>query len=113
MLYIPKLSNEQRRQLVQLYASQCKIADDISPAITQALAASRAGQGLSRYFLIMAGYDVAREIVRAWVDSSFESKSMLRLWHFICTARIGKRLHENGRDFCVSRDELIVSPPHI
>ena len=113
MVYMQRLTSSQRHEYIELYDRQVHLAALIDTAAHQYLAVARSERGLRRYALIMAGEAEASEVVGAWLGVRFQARSMRRLWHYICTARPSKRLHENGYDFVVTRDELIVSPPHI
>ena len=113
MTLVPRLSAAQRQRMVTIYTEQSRLSDGIEREVDDVLSLAQGQTGLHRHFLIMSGEQVAQEVITAWARQRFETKSLQRLWHFACTARPGKQLHENNRDYIVTRDELIVSPPHI
>ena len=103
----------ERNSLLHLYEQQVELASHIDEERRRVMESVRSECGLQRYWLIMAGESVAGELICAIGGQRFETRSLKRLWHFACTARVGKQTVEDGIVFRATASELIVSPPHI
>lgn len=109
---VPRLSSDQRQQLIALHTTQLSLRECIE-AETATLHHRYVQDGqLKRYPLIMIDSRSAREILRSWLGESLETKRLKDLYDFAKTARNGAKWPIDGRRFVqANKSSLIVLSP--
>ena len=92
---IPRLTSEARRELLRLYYAQLPLRNQIEQEIEKLHDDTYSGEGLSRYWLIMAPESVALEVLRTACSEELLTQQLRQLLYFAKTARVGA-VHEAG-----------------
>lgn len=106
---VPRLTSEQRRQLVELYWAQVALRDELEAELSSIYEQACSETGLSRYWLTMTPRDVAHELLQYHLGARLERPHAERLLIFARTGRDGA-VHTlpGGQSARVTTDELIV-----
>ncbi|MGB3023555.1 MAG: tRNA lysidine(34) synthetase TilS [Candidatus Saccharimonadales bacterium] len=91
-----RMTVTERYQLLDIWYRQTAITNDIEPLLAEVMSIAIDKGELRRYNLVMVDQAVAREMLAMWIGRRLETRTLDRLWHFISTARTGKKLHEDG-----------------
>lgn len=92
---LPRLSSDARRELLRLYYAQLLLRTQIEQEIEKLHDDAYDGEGLSRYWLIMASEPVALELLRTACAEALLTQQLRQLLYFAKTARVGA-VHEAG-----------------
>lgn len=107
-VYIPRLSAEQRRELISRYEKQIDLRSEIDKEIKKHTGSF--DENYSRYWLTMVPREVATECLQEIVGTGLQRQHQQQLLHFVRTAKSGSTLElPNGLKTRVTAGELIVS----
>lgn len=109
-VYIPRLSAEQRHELISLYEKQIELRSKIDEEIKRHVGSLE--NDISRYWLTMVPSGVATECLQMIVGTRLQRQHQQQLLHFVRTAKVGSTLElPDGLKTRVTAGELIVSHP--
>lgn len=110
-LVVPRLSPDDRRRLLDLYASQLKLRREIDSELQRLGERFITAGGIDRHALIMADESVATELLYRWLGEPLERSRFRDLLLFAKTARAGSKWSLDGQRFVLANVRaLIVSP---
>lgn len=111
-LVIPRLTSDQRRELIGLYHQQILVAGNIKKEMSVIQKVAMTDTGLSVYWLIMVPELVASELIQTFVGSGLQARHTRQILHFARTAKPGAKLHiPPSINLSLTADDLIVSHP--
>lgn len=106
--YVQRMAAEQRRRWIDLYHAQCELADCMD-ALLNALTDDLDASQWPRYSIIMLDETVSYEVIMKLLGVRLPKLSVMRIRHFVCTARAGKRYLEAGFCFRATPKDVFVS----
>jgi tRNA(Ile)-lysidine synthase TilS/MesJ len=111
--YAQRMRIEDRKKWVHLYEKQRILSDTIDSELHAVAEHIGSNAEYSRYWLIMSDQQVVLEMIAHIAGQRLERSVLLQLWHFVCTAKPGKRFNVSGLEFRVTTRHLIVSTSDI
>ncbi|MEO5498985.1 MAG: tRNA lysidine(34) synthetase TilS, partial [Candidatus Saccharimonadales bacterium] len=88
---VPRLTLEQRRQLLNMYNDQRLLRDQISTEVHGLMSGYLATKTIDRHLVIMVDQAVATELLRTWLGEALETQRMSDLLLFAKVASPGDR----------------------
>lgn len=109
---MPKITPEQRRQLLALYDAQSILRKQIYTEVHQLVGTFSEAKAIERHPIIMVDSIVATEMLRTWLGEALESSRMSDLLLFAKAARPGDRWSlDSSRYILADKTRLIVLTP--